>query len=148
MTLPVLHTGRDATRWGPFREVDDLYARMGRLVDAAFADVMKQAWVPAVDIEETEDAYQIDAELPGVKREDVSVEVHNGELSITGELKEQERTGILRRKTRRTGRFEYHVSLARDVDAEKVEATLDEGVLRVRAPKTAQSQPRRIQVKS
>jgi HSP20 family protein len=105
-------------------------------------------WSPLVDIEETEDAWVLEAELPGVRREDVNVEVRDGELAITGELKERERKGVLRRQTRRTGRFDYRVTLPGDVEADKIEASLEHGVLTLRVPKAPQAQPRRIEVKA
>jgi HSP20 family protein len=104
-------------------------------------------WSPPVDIEEQDDAYVIEAELPGVKREDVNIEVVGNELSITGEIKERERKGVLRRRTRRVGRFEYRVRLPEQVDPEKVEANLDGGILSVRVPKIQRAERRRIEVK-
>jgi len=70
------------------------------------------------------------------------------ELMITGEIKEREREGILRKRTRRIGRFEYRVRLPEQVDGENVEANLKNGVLTVRVPKREQAERRRIQVKS
>ena len=68
-------------------------------------------WVPPVDVEETEDAWIVEAELPGVDKKDVDVQVRDSELTITGEIKERERKGILRRRTRRVGEFEFRVAL-------------------------------------
>jgi HSP20 family protein len=105
-------------------------------------------WMPFADIEETEDAWIVEAELPGVDQKDVNVELRDSELAITGEIKQNERKGVLRRRTRRTGRFEYRVTLPGQADAEQVEAKLHEGVLTVRVPKTEQARPRRIEVKA
>ena len=105
-------------------------------------------WAPLVDIEEQDDAYVLEAEVPGVKREDVNIEVVGNELSITGEIKEKERRGALRRRTRRTGRFEYRVRLPEQVDASKIEASLDQGVLTIRVPKSERSQRQQIEIKS
>ncbi len=102
---------------------------------------------PLVDLEEQDDAYVVEAELPGVKREDVDVELVGNELTITGEMKEQERKGTLRRQARRTGRFDYRLSLPSHVDPEKVEATLSDGILKVRVPKSEKAQRRRIEIK-
>jgi HSP20 family protein len=106
------------------------------------------SWSPMVDIEERDDAYVIEAELPGVKRQDVNIELVGNELAITGEIKERERKGAVRRRTRRTGRFEYRVTLPNQVDAEKIEAGLDQGVLTVRVPKSEREQRRKIEIKS
>jgi HSP20 family protein len=71
-------------------------------------------------MEEVEDAYLLEAELPGVQREDVDVELVGNELTITGEVKERERTGVVRRRGRRgSGRFEYRITLPEQVKAER-----------------------------
>ena len=99
-------------RWGPFRELEDLHTRIGHLMESAWPGVAEGgAWTPLVDIEETDDAWLVEAELPGVKQEDIDVEVSDSEVAISGELKERERKGILRRRTRRTGQFDYRVTL-------------------------------------
>jgi HSP20 family protein len=101
-----------------------------------------------VDIEERDDAYVLEAELPGVKREDVNIEVVGNELAITGEIKEKERKGALRRRMRRTGRFEYRVRVPDQVDASKIEASLDQGVLTVSVPKAERAQRQKVEIKS
>jgi HSP20 family protein len=106
------------------------------------------SWEPLADIEATEDAWVVEAELPGVDRKDVNVEVRDSELIITGELKEKERKGVVRRRTRRTGRFEYRITLPSQSNPERVEANLHDGVLTVRVPKAEQAKPRRIEVKA
>ncbi|HEX7084445.1 MAG TPA: Hsp20/alpha crystallin family protein [Gaiellaceae bacterium] len=126
--------------------------RMRRLLDQTFGGfglewAQSRGWTPAVDLEEAEDAYIVEAELPGVKREDVEVELLGNELSIAGECKERERKGAVRRQGRRTGRFEYRLSLPHDVKGDNVEASLSEGVLTVRVPKAERAQRRTIEVK-
>lgn len=140
-------------RWRGTNEVDQATDRMRQLLDETFGTLPTlllepAAWSPPVDIEETDDAYVIEAEVPGVHREDVNIEMVGNELSITGELKEKERVGILRRRTRKTGRFEYRVVLPAEVDASQVDAHLDGGLLKVRVPKAQRAQRRRIEVKS
>jgi HSP20 family protein len=134
----------------PLSELDDLQDRLGRLFENVWGAgvVDSQAWSPLVDVEETDDAWILEADLPGVKREDVSVEVNHGEVAITGDLKERERTGILRRRTRRVGQFDLRVSLPGDVNAHEVEAKLHDGVLTVRVPKSERAKPKRVEVKS
>jgi HSP20 family protein len=107
-------------------------------------------WIPVADVEETEDAWTVEAELPGVDRKDINVELRDSELIITGEIKEKERKGILRRRTRRTGAFEYRVILPGPgpYDSDQVEADLHDGVLTVRVPKAESAKPRRIEVKA
>jgi HSP20 family protein len=147
-SLPARRRGGDVQRWDPLRDLADMRQQMERLFDDALTrPLAEQTWAPPVDIEEQEDAWVVEADLPGVKRDDVTVELHEGELAIHGEVKEKERAGILRRRTRRTGQFDYRVSLPGELDADAVEADLNDGVLRVRLPKPAKSMPKRIQVK-
>lgn len=141
-------------RGEPKGELELLNDRMRTILEQTFGGLvwpsqLAQAagWTPLVDIEEEDDAYVLKAELAGVKREDVDVEVVGNELSITGEIKEQERKGIVRRRTRRTGRFEFRVSLPTQVDTEKIDAELAHGVLTVRVPKSQRAQRRQIQIK-
>jgi HSP20 family protein len=129
--------------------------RLRRMLDQTFGSFGLPAlatesvgWAPPVDIEEQDDAYVIEAEVPGVKKDDVNIELISNELMITGEIKEREREGILRKRTRRIGRFEYRVRLPEQVDPDNVEAKLKDGVLSVRVPKHEQAERRRIQVKS
>jgi HSP20 family protein len=129
--------------------------RLRRMLDQTFGSFGLPAlatesvgWAPPVDIEEQDDAYVIEAEVPGVTKDDVNIELISNELMITGEIKEREREGILRKRTRRIGRFEYRVRLPEQVDPDNVEAKLTDGVLSVRVPKNEQAERRRIQVKS
>jgi HSP20 family protein len=154
--LPERRRAAAAERWQPFQELEQVTERMRRLLEETFGGfgawpaAMPQpaAWSPLVDIEERDDAYVLEAELPGVKREDVDIELVGNELVISGELKERERTGIIRRRTRRTGRFDYRVTLPEQVAADAIEATLADGVLTVRVPKSERAQRRRIEIKS
>jgi HSP20 family protein len=153
MAVPTLRRDapqRQVARWEPFRELEQLQEQTARLLENAWAGegLSGVTWAPPVDIEETEDAWVLEAELPGVKRDDVTVELRGNELEISGEIKERERVGILRRRTRRVGNFEFRVVLPGDVDASNVEAKLDDGVLRVRIPKPEKARSRRIEVGS
>jgi HSP20 family protein len=104
-------------------------------------------WVPDVDIEETDDAWVLTAELPGADKADINVDMQdNGEIVISGEIKERERKGVLRRRTRRVGEFEFRAMLPGEVDRENIDASFRDGVLSVTIPKAAQQQPRRIDV--
>jgi HSP20 family protein len=135
--------------WDPLREIEDFRERMARLVEAfgGSADWAAGGWSPLVDVEETDDAYVFEVELPGVRREDVEVEVDGNELRVFGQVSERERTGILRHRARRTGRFEYRSTLPQEVDPKRIEAGLADGVLTVRVPKSRRSQARRIEIK-
>jgi HSP20 family protein len=153
--LPERRTQDAPERWEPLSELEEMTERMRRTLEQTFGGFgwpsplrEREGWSPLVDIEETDDAYVVEAELPGVKREDVNIELVGNELTITGEIKEPERKGTLRRRSRRTGRFAYRVGLPNQVDAEKIEANLTEGVLTVRIPKAEREQRRKIEVKA
>jgi HSP20 family protein len=153
--LPERRSADTSERWEPLSELDQATERIRRMLDQTFGgsgwrSLVRDAgiWTPLVDIEEQDDAYVIEAEVPGVKREDVNVELVGNELMITGEFKERERKGVLRKRTRRTGRFELGVTLPERVEADKISAELDHGVLTVRVPKSEAAQRRRIEVKS
>jgi HSP20 family protein len=92
---------------------------------------------PLGDLEELDDAWLLRVELPGVKRDDVELQVAGRRLVIRAERKETERKGILRRTTRTTGRYYLEVTLPGEVDPDGVEANLDDGVLTIRAAKPA-----------
>jgi HSP20 family protein len=153
--LPERRSTPVAERWEPLSEFEHVTERMRRMLEQTFRGFGLPSsltdgaeWSPLVDIEETDDGYVVEAELPGVDRKNVNVELVGNELTITGEVKEPERKGTVRRRTRRTGRFEYRVSLPGQVDAEKIEARLADGVLTVRVPKSERAQRRQIEVKA
>ena len=101
---------------------------------------------PLTDIEETDDSYLLEVELPGVKPEDVDLQVDPGRLRLTAERRARERVGFLRHRTRTTGRFTLDVTLPAPVDSDRVHASLDHGVLSVVVPKAEQARRRRIPV--
>jgi HSP20 family protein len=149
MSLSVPSTSRPPTGRDPFRELDELYARMNHLWEiTATGREGAERWVPLADIEETDDAYIIDLELPGVREEDVDIQIDGRELTVTGEIKERERKGILRRRTRKLGEFHYSLVLPGDIDADNIGADLENGVLTIRVPKAQHSKGRRIAIGS
>jgi HSP20 family protein len=151
MARPERRSTVTSERGEPSREYEQIADRMQQVLDETFGSTLlpeARGWSPPVDVEETDDAFVVTAELPGVKREDVDIELVGNELAITGEIKERERTGIIRRRTRRTGRFEYRLSLPTLVDGDRVEAHLDGGVLTVQVPKVERARRRKISVKS
>ena len=154
MSLPVPR-GRPPERWrggwprefwDPFGDFTPQWDLFGRFFEQAAEPTASGAWKPAVETDETDDAYLVRAELPGMKREDVNVELRGSELCITGEVKEEEeRSGKALR--RRHGKFAYRASLPTDADLEKIDAQLADGVLTVRLPKAAQAHARRVEIK-
>src|SRR5690606_7505027 len=151
MALPVVRSSQPTTGWDPFRELNELHTQLHRWMDSVLertsgltADPL--SWSPLADLSETEDAYLVEVEVPGVSREDISIDLSGTELVITGERKEREREGWFRHRTRSVGRFHYAVTLPRDIDPDGVDATLSQGVLTVRIPKSKALKPRRIAI--
>ena len=141
-------TDRDPARWDPFANLENLRRQFDEITAQwplrfGAGDV---AFVPRADVEETDDAWIIDVELPGVSREDVDVEVHGRTVVIHGERKEKEREGVLRQKSRVTGTFRYEVGLSGDFDPTGVAAKLDDGELTVTLPKTEADQPHKVTI--
>lgn len=131
--------------WDPFGELENLWGEMGRLLDWVPSPIGESSgWTPLAEQHESQDAYLVRVELPGIPQQNVSVEVDDEQLSITGEVDEQrEQANML---SRRAGRFEYRTSLPRGVDAEAVTADLKDGILTVRIPKTGQAKRRRVEI--
>ncbi len=136
---------------------DELFStrrEFDRLFDRFFSNLglshTSQAWMPAVDVRETADEIQVSVELPGIAPEDVGVTVENGVLTISGEKKQEVVEGKEDANyhvfERRYGRFERSFTLPRTVDAEKVKARFQNGVLHVSLPKLQEARPRRVQI--
>ncbi len=103
-------------------------------------------FTPIADIEETDTAWTVEVELPGVKKKDLTVETHGRTVVITGERKEKEREGVLRQRRRAMGSFRYEVTLPRDIDVDGIDASLDHGELVVTIPKQSHQQPRKVKI--
>lgn len=162
MTLPLLRRtdGHERSRRTPAlparadasRELEELRDRIDRVMESIWQPAgggLERAlgWSPAVDVEEADDAWIVEAELPGIKEKDVALELHGTELSISGDIEERKRHGILRRTSRRVGHFDYRVNLPGVSDTEEAQATLDKGVLTVRIPKPENAKRRRIAIR-
>lgn len=142
--------------WDPFAEFEDLWQQMGRVMETAFgelgrADAWAHTWGPAADLSETDDAFVARIDLPGVKKEDVAIELGDQELRVTGRIKQEDddnggRWRHWHRRTRRMGEFETRLSLPAGVQSDKVSANLADGVLTVTLPKAEGSRPRRIEI--
>ena len=119
-----------------------------RLFNTLFDEQRAQRWVPAMDLVEADDHFLLKADLPGLSEEDVSIEIRDNALTISGERKSEyeKRERGWYRVERATGRFSRSLSLPDGVDPEAVRAEFDRGVLEVWIPKPEARQPRRIQI--
>ena len=150
--LPARRIGQSRSVIDPSREFEDIYDRMGQLMNVAFGDLGLTTladipWAPLADVSENDNAYLVHVELPGVRKDQIDVQMQDRELVISGEIKETE-NGRRHRSTRRTGRFEYRTYLPGDVKADRVSAQLADGVLTVTVPKSEAAKPRRIEVRA
>ena len=138
-------------RWEPARELASMeIERLNRMFTDFYSEAFsRSAWVPAVDIYETDDhEVVIKAELPDIKKEDIGVTFENGVLTLSGERKQEEsvQKGHVRRLERRHGSFSRSFTLPDSVDASAIAASYKDGVLTVRLPRRAESKPKQISV--
>jgi HSP20 family protein len=158
MTLPVRRSRYTPRRWDPFggfAGFDDLFDQMSRILTSAFRDVPRisvNSWSPPVDIQETDDDYLVEADLPGVRPEDVTIDLQGKDLHITGEYGMAEQAGDQgngeTQWSRRSGRFDYRLTLPAEVSTESCTANLQHGVLRLRLPKASKGTRQRIPVQA
>lgn len=148
MTTPVRYQEAELAPWSPSSEFDRMFSPLSRFLDdwREMSSTFGSGFVPRADIEETDEAYLVELEVPGVKKQDINVSLEGRRLIVSGERKKKERVGVLRRRTRAIGRLHYDVVLPGDIEQDDVTASLDEGVLTVRVPKTAEQRQRRITV--
>jgi HSP20 family protein len=139
-------------RWDPFREMASLQNDMSRLMNgvlgAANGNGDTRTWIPPVDVWETDDEVVYALDLPGVSEDDVSVELEEGTLTISGtrERKDEVSKEGLYRYERRFGSFSRTIGLPQGVTDDSVKAEYKDGVLEVRVTKPEQPKPRRIQI--
>ena len=148
--LPTRRTGQNLTLIDPSREFEDIYNRMGQLMNLAVGDLgmatfSDAPWSPLAEVSETDDSYLVRAELPGIRKDQVNVQLNDRELVISGEVKDEEK-GRKHRSSRRTGRFEYRTYLPGDIKADAVSAQLTDGVLTVTLPKSEAARPHRVEI--
>jgi len=140
------------TKWDPFRDLLNLQNEMTRVFGRAYGENAEgeRTWAPPIDIYETADAYKVVAELPGFTPDQVDVTVNEGTLTIKGERKFYEETNEenFHRIERRFGAFQRLVSLPQQVQADKVEAGFENGVLTVSIPKAELVKPRKIEIRA
>jgi HSP20 family protein len=132
----------------PFYQLRDQLSRLfepsANRAPESFGD-----WLPALDAFEDKDKYVVFLELPGLKKEDISVTVQDGVLTVSGERKREQdvTTGNVHRTERYYGKFTRSVSLPPTAKSDKVAATYKDGVLHVELPKAEEAKPKSIEVK-
>ena len=142
-------------RWAPLRNVATLQDRINRIFNEAFADskdfedeVSMSAWRPVVDIFDTNNAIVIKAELPGIKKDDVSVDVKDNVLTIKGErsFSKEIKEENYYRKERSFGKFQRSFTLPEAIEPAGIKANFKNGVLEIEVPKAEEKKPKQISI--
>ena len=142
-------------RWDPFRDVAALQDRINRIFSESFGrsrdiddEVSLYDWRPPVDIYETADGIVLKIELPGVNKEDVSVEVKDNVLTLKGErlLDPEIKDEHYYRKERSFGKFNRSFSLQESIKPDSIKASFKDGVLTVEVPRAEEEKPKQITV--
>jgi HSP20 family protein len=145
--VPALNTATFA----PLASFGALQNEVERLFDLPFFGHESQAvagWSPALDLYQDKDALTVKVEVPGMKKEDFQLALHDGELTITGERrheKAQDEKASLRNE-RFFGKFERRITLPIQVDSSRVTASYEDGILTVLLPKAEEAKPRQIEI--
>ena len=144
----------ELTSWPVFGRLSDLRTEIDRFFDSPFAELSRTSsllsgWMPAVDLFEDKDHFTVKAELPGMKKDDIELTLHEGCLSISGERRDgsKYKDAEVHRSERFVGRFQRTLSLPAPVAADKITAQYKDGVLTVTLPKTEEAKPKQIDVK-
>jgi HSP20 family protein len=140
--------------WDPFRRLSTLREEIDRLFDSPLSTLTEatqpflSGWLPAVDVFEDKDNLFVKAEIPGMKKEEIDISLHDGVLTLSGERKSEEKheNAEVCRSERFVGRFQRSLALSSAVDAEKVKATYKDGILTVTLPKAEEAKPKQIEV--
>jgi HSP20 family protein len=132
-------------RWDPFRDMKSVEDEFDRLLGRAYS---RNAWVPALDVRETDEHFELTLDLPGIDPSAVSVNYEDGMLTVSGkrDFSEERQGETWHRIERSFGTFARSVRLPRTADADKIEARFDKGVLTISVPKAETAKPRQIEV--
>ena len=142
-------------RWDPFRELANLQERMNRMFSDwrirptwESEEIGQGSWIPPVDIYETADAVVLKAELPGISKDDINVEVKDNTLTLRGEKKfeKEVKEENYYRVERSYGTFQRSFSLPSTVQQDKVKAKFKDGILEISLPKAEEAKPKQIKV--
>ena len=134
--------------WSGFSRLPEFQEELERLFSFPSASNASVPWVPAVDVYEQKDNYVVKVDLAGVNKEDVSLSLEKGTLTITGERKGESKTetGELYHSERFYGRFQRTINLPEALAADKVKAGYKDGVLTVTLPKSEEAKPKQIDI--
>jgi HSP20 family protein len=140
-------------RWRPLGEIDSFRREMDRMFDNFFgrgADVAEPSltWYPSVDIKETKDDFVLMAEVPGMSKDDIKINISENTLTIKGEKKEEkkEEDQNYHRVERRYGSFQRSFTLPTQIQESKVKAAYKDGVLTITMPKKEEVKPKEIPI--
>lgn len=140
-------------RWDPFRELVQMQERMNRLFEDFFPVARREiesfsGWLPPVDIYETKENVVIEAEVPGVNKDDLKIEYSDGVLTIKGErkLEREIKEEDYHRLERSYGSFQRSFSVPSTLDVDKINASYKDGVLRIEIPKQERAKPKEIKI--
>ena len=141
------------TRWEPFREFSTLQDRLNRLFQQSVSEgrdesLTTSSFAPAVDVYEDDHQVTLKIEVPGIDEKDIDVRLENNTLTVTGErkLEKEEKEENYRRVERQYGSFTRSFTLPQTVDAEKVSAQYDKGVLKIKLAKKSEAKPKQIKI--
>lgn len=154
MVMDVWRPRWGITPWRPFRELEDLERRFEDVFGRSYLPSIwwrspeERGWMPAIDVFEKGDKFVVKAELPGMKEEDIDVSVVGDTLTIKGEKKTETevKEEDYYRCERSYGSFFRSIPLPSTVDADKIEANYEGGVLEVSLPKAAEVKPKKVTV--
>ena len=139
--------------WPDFSGLTDLQDEIDRLFGAPLSELahtsqLLSGWTPAFDLYEDKDNFYVKAELPGMKKEEIDLSLHDGSLSISGERKQETKVeeAEVYRAERFFGKFQRTVTLPTPVAVDRVKAEYKDGLLMVTLPKTEEAKPKRIDV--
>jgi HSP20 family protein len=135
-------------RWDPTRELASMEVdRLNRMF-SSFFEPLNRSWTPAVDIFESGDQVVLKAELPDMKREDITITFENATLTISGERKLDEtvKREHYQRLERFYGQFSRSFTLPATIDASRISASYKDGVLTIRMPQREEAKPKQIEV--
>lgn len=143
----------ELTSWTPFNRLSTLRDEIDRLFDLSFPGVGREAglfsgWAPALDMSQDKDNFYVKVELPGMKKEEIEINFHEGNLSVGGErkLESESGEGETFRSERFFGKFHRSIAIPSAVNPSGIKASYKDGILTVTLPKAEEAKPKQIEV--